>query len=207
MNYFKNHNGTKNPSAIWVLIGLNTLVFLLESYNDVSNQVRGVVPGARRTLANATVESTQLVPFEFVANPREEWPTLISSMFTHANFPHLMFNMLSLYQFGRPLNSALGPWKVLLIYFLGGIGSNVIYTLRHKESSIGLVGASGAISAVMAAYFLAFAERGNLVTWGLFQVLGLLLAGNSNVSFESHIWGSLIGILVYWMVAGNKPSV
>lgn len=145
-----------------------------------------------------------LIPFEFTQNPKENASTLVSSMFTHANFSHLIFNMFALYQFGRPLEHVYGFVKTLIIYFGSGIGANIMYTLTHSEQEIGLVGASGAISGVMAAYFLEFLETRDMTSWLLFQVGGAILASQSDVSYASHIWGFIFGAILFGLLT---PSV
>ena len=181
---FRNHANTATPKAVWTLIALNALVFLVQS----------AFP------RQASLESTQLVPSEIVADPTRKWPTLVSSIFSHANLIHLVFNSLALYQFGRPLESAVGPWRTALLFLVGGIGSNLLYTLFHQNSNIGLIGASGGVSAILAAYFLQFGETGNLVQWGLIQLLGALLASGSGISYASHIYGSILGGLFYLLI-------
>lgn len=80
-----------------------------------------------------------------------------------------------------------------------------MYSLTHKEQQNGLLGASGAISAVMAAYFLEFADTKNMTSWLLFQLLGAFLATQSNISYSSHLWGFLFGAII-WGVLPSKSS-
>ena len=183
-NFFRNHANTATPKAVWTLIALNTLVFLVQS----------AFP------RQASLERTQLVPSDVAADPTRKWPTLVSSMFSHANLIHLVFNSLALYQFGRPLEARENPWTVSLVYLLGGIGSNLIYTLLNRDSNVGLIGASGGVSAVLAAYFLAYQETGNFAQWAMFQLLGALLSSGSGISYASHIYGSIIGALAYLLI-------
>lgn len=134
---FKNHNGTNRPNAVFLLIGLNAVSYLVQHKNEDS----------------PLYKKARLVPQAVVQHPISQSPTILSSMFTHANMAHLIFNMIALYQFGRPVEHQFGFWSLLLIFFASGIGSNLMYVLTHTDQEIGLVGASGAISGIMSAYF------------------------------------------------------
>lgn len=200
-NYFNNHNGTKPPTMIYILMGLNILVYALHVAN-MSAAVKEKLQTAPllSRLSDATLENMTLVPGEFHRTPREKWPTIVGSMFTHANLAHLLFNMAALYKFGRPLEHAMGAARVFLIYMVSGLGTNLVYALANKRSDVGIVGASAAISGISAAYFLQYADRRNMQTWLMFQITGALLAQGSGVSFVSHLIGFAIGALVYVML-------
>lgn len=184
---FKNHSGTRLPKAVFLLIGLNSLLYLMQ-------------PSREKGMSKTQSLRGALIPSELTRNPRENAGTVVSSMFTHANLSHLLFNMLALYQFGRPLENVYGFWKTLLIYFGSGVGANLMYTLTHTEQNIGLVGASGAISGVMSAYFLEFLETKDMTQWLLFQVGGALLASQSEISYSSHIWGFIFGAILFGLL-------
>ena len=168
MDLFKNHANTQSPSAIWLLIGLNTLVFILQVLNRYSTQggasgeiepTKGTLQAAlQQVVKHGNIEDLALVPSHLYNRPVENAPTLVSSMFAHANLSHLLLNMLGLYQFGRPLQSKLGFWKTLAIYLAGGVGSNLIYSLTHPTSDTGLIGASAGVSAVLMAYLVEFGK-------------------------------------------------
>jgi membrane associated rhomboid family serine protease len=205
-SYFENHVGTKQPIMIFLLMGLNILVYALHVINQ-----RGAPWSTLRDsllvstaplgkLADATLENMALIPSDFYQAPGEEWKTLIGSMFTHANIAHLAFNMAALYRFGRPLEHAIGPGSVFLIYMVSGILTNLIYALGNRKSQVGIVGASAAISGIGAAYFLEYADQRNMKTWLMFQIAGALLAQGSGVSFVSHLIGFAVGAIVYLLL-------
>jgi len=206
-NYFNNHNGTKPPTMIFILMGLNILVYALHVANmknapwaEAVKEKLQKAPPLLSSLSEATLETMTLVPGDFYRAPREKWPTIVGSMFTHANLAHLLFNMAALYKFGRPLEHALGPLRVLLIYMASGLGTNLIYAVGNRKSQVGIVGASAAISGISAAYFLEYADRRSMRTWLMFQITGALLAQGSGVSFVSHLIGFAIGALVYTLL-------
>jgi len=215
--YFENHGGTKPPVMIFLLMGLNILVYALHALNSPDSKAsrplaqlrKSILDGSGRLgqtigLGEATLENMTLVPTEFYRAPGEQWKTLIGSMFTHANLAHLLFNMAALYKFGRPLEHVLGGLKVFTIYMVSGIMTNLIYATTNRKSPIGIVGASAAISGIGAAYFLEYADRRNMQTWLMFQIVGALLAQGSGVSFVSHLIGFAVGAIVYLLLKHFK---
>jgi len=82
--------------------------------------------------------------------------TIFSSMFMHGGFTHIIFNMWFLWIFGDNIESVLGHKKYLLFYFLCGIGAGLSQIQIDPESTIPMVGASGAIAGVLGAYLFRF---------------------------------------------------
>lgn len=82
--------------------------------------------------------------------------TVFSSMFLHAGLEHLLGNMLYLFVFGRALETALGRWMFLLVYLMCGVIALVGQTLWDINSTVPMVGASGAIAGLMGGYLLLF---------------------------------------------------
>lgn len=95
-----------------------------------------------------------------------------TSVFLHADFWHLFYNMLFLWAFGRRVEDACGPWRYLVFYLLAGMIANLASAaLNPGRADIPGIGASGAIAGVMGAYLILF--PGAMVTsfWGI----GILL--------------------------------
>lgn len=82
--------------------------------------------------------------------------TLFSSMFLHAGILHLLGNMWFLWMFGARVENRLGRSAFVLLYFLSGVGASALHYAFNIESRIPCVGASGAISGVVGAYFVLF---------------------------------------------------
>jgi len=97
-----------------------------------------------------------LVPSRIVADPLGEAFTIITSMFMHANIAHLVGNMLFLWIFGDNVEDALGHGRYLAFYFLGGIVAAFTQVATSGASPLPMVGASGAIAAVTAAYLVLY---------------------------------------------------
>lgn len=141
-----------------------------------------------------------LVPQELVAAPLSQWPRVLSSMFAHYDLLHLVFNMSALYRFGVPIEKVWGHWPLLGLYLFSGIGTNIVYTLLNRKSNVGLVGASAAISGVMAAYFFQFDDKVNMTTWLLFQILSAALALQTGISYSAHLLGFAFGAIYYFIM-------
>ena len=82
--------------------------------------------------------------------------TLVTSMFVHGGWMHIIVNMLYLWAFGRSLEDAMGHSKFLAFYLIGGIVAGIVNVLFNAYSPVPTVGASGAIAAVMGAYLIKF---------------------------------------------------
>jgi len=97
--------------------------------------------------------------------------TVISSLFMHGSWLHLLGNLAYLWVFGIKVEQRLGSVGLLVIFLLGGILANVIVALRVPQLQTPIIGASGAVSAVVGAYLGLFPRR----RIGLFLPLGLYL--------------------------------
>lgn len=138
------------PVINWILIGLNTLVFIFEeSLNPAALnrliQVFGLVP-AHLHLSN---------PLVLLGNPLP-LVTLVTHMFLHGGWFHLLSNMWILYIFGDNVEDRMGSLRYLIFYLLGGLAAASLQILVDPTSKLPSIGASGAIAAVLGAYFLLY---------------------------------------------------
>ena len=127
------------PFVTYFIIGLNVLVFIYQYF---------IIQGAQ--LSENFIYTYALIP----ANPNIF--TIFSSMFMHGGFTHIIFNMWFLWIFGDNIESVLGHKKYLLFYFLCGIGAGLSQIQIDPDSTIPMVGASGAIAGVLGAYLFRF---------------------------------------------------
>jgi len=99
-----------------------------------------------------------LVPRSLMTDPVDGWVNIFTSMFMHdpTGFMHIGGNMLFLWIFGDNVEDAMGHSRYLLFYLLGGVCAAATQTLANPTSLVPMVGASGAISAVLAAYFFLY---------------------------------------------------
>jgi membrane associated rhomboid family serine protease len=141
------------------------------------------------------------------------WLALIMSMFLHGSIPHLFGNLLFLWVFGNNVEARKGWWRYLLLYLVGGAVATAAHVAVGPNSTVPIVGASGAIAAVMGAYFVLWpSARIKTVIWlgPIFlrkvQALWLLViwvaqnlllvGGNSGVAWAAHVGGFAFGALV-----------
>jgi membrane associated rhomboid family serine protease len=161
-----------------------------------------------------------LVPRHVVLDPAGSWWTIFSSMFMHdpTNLLHIGGNMLFLWIFGDNVEDALGHVRYVLFYLLGGVAAAAAQTIVDPMSIVPMVGASGAISAVLAAYaflyprspvtvlnpvFLLWFVFGLFLTFPAWLVIGLFFVYNlwdaitnsarGGVAFVAHVGGFLAG--------------
>src|SRR5258708_7502033 len=104
------------------------------------------------TLPRSAVPAMAIVPARFADDPVAEGFTILTSMFMHAGLAHLGGNMLFLWIFGDNVEDALGHARYLAFYFIGGVVAAFWQILLSSGSRVPVVGASGAIAAVTAAY-------------------------------------------------------
>lgn len=121
--------------------------------------------------------------------------TLFSAIFIHADWLHLIGNLLFLVIFGMPAERGMGPWRFLLLYFSAGAISNLAAAASVHSTESVIVGASGAVSGVIGAYLVLF-PRARL---GLVLPLGLFLEFvRTPASLLIGIW-ALLQVLFTWV--------
>ncbi len=106
-----------------------------------------------------------VIPARFLSElgPSQLW-TLVTSMFLHGGWLHLLSNMWALYIFGDNIEDRLGPMRYLLLYLLCGAGATLLHVYLNPSSPLPVVGASGAIAGVMGAYLLSY-PRARVITF------------------------------------------
>ena len=154
--------------------------------------------------------------------------TILTSMFMHGGFLHIIFNMLFLWVFGNNVEDAMGRVKFLLFYLAGGAAAVYAQSVIDPSSTVPTIGASGAVAAVLGAYLLlhprarvytllfyviaplpAFAV---LAIWFLLQFLPAVgqvtapdVAGES-VAYMAHVGGFVFGLLFVRLLARKAPG-
>jgi membrane associated rhomboid family serine protease len=113
-------------------------------------------------------EGRALIPYGL--DPAPSWLTLFSHMFLHGGFMHIIGNMLFLHVFGDNIEDAMGRLRYPIFYLLCGLIAAFSHALADTSSAVPMVGASGAISGVLAAYMVLFprARIRTLVFFGWF---------------------------------------
>lgn len=199
------------PVVTWSLIGINLLIFIWQI--SLPEQAARQAVYAFGMIPAVVFGVTPLDPAIAVV---PGWTTVFTSMFLHGSLMHLLGNMLFLWIFGDNVEDALGSIRFALFYLLCGIGAAMTQGLLNVASEIPMIGASGAISGVLGAYFLLYplANVRTLIFLGFFVTmihvpallvlglwfLGQLLSGamtpasQAGVAFWAHIGGFVAGV-------------
>ncbi|WRS31193.1 rhomboid family intramembrane serine protease [Actinomycetaceae bacterium MB13-C1-2] len=126
---------------------------------------------------------------------------LVTAAFVHANFTHLLFNMLMLYLVGSSVERALGWWRYLAVYLLSAVGGSMLIIgwllVQPQSAATWTVGASGALYGLLAA-ILVLQRRAGMSTTSILVLLAVNLIYSftmSNVSWQAHVGGFLMGLL------------
>ena len=102
------------------------------------------------------INSWGLVPTRFWAAPQTAWVTIFSAMFLHGGWFHIVSNMWILFIFGDNVEDRMGGERYLVFYLLSGVAAGLLQAFLLPESSVPMVGASGAIAGVLGAYLVLF---------------------------------------------------
>ncbi len=133
--------------------------------------------------AGAFIYSWGIVPRRLLESGPSDWVTILSSMFLHGGWTHIIGNMLYLYIFGDNVEDAMGHLPYLVFYLICGSGAAWAHVLTNASSSVPTVGASGAIAGVLGAYLVLYPRAGvlTLVPLGFFlqviRIPALLVLG------------------------------
>lgn len=139
------------PVMTFTIITVNVLAFLLElglpqgAQNDLI-YLFGLVPARYTHPAWA----------EFVGLPLDNYWPFLTNLFLHGGWLHIIANMWFLYLFGDNVEDRMGPVRFLLFYLLAGAAANFVHFVVNRDSTMPVIGASGAIAGVMAAYMRLF---------------------------------------------------
>jgi membrane associated rhomboid family serine protease len=191
------HRSRGFPFVTTLVILVNSYIFLLE------------LAGGDRF-----VYTWSVIPLRIVHG--HHLITLVSSMFMHAGWMHIIGNMVYLWAFGPAIEDAMGHVPFLIFYLTGGVASMMAQVLGDPHSTIPCLGASGAIAAVMGAFIITF-PRDRIRTllffviffrvsyipavfligfWFLMQVLNfgaVATVRTGGVAYLAHIGGFLFG--------------
>ena len=188
------------PLATVLVIAANFLVFFLELSGG-----------------DTFINRWSLVPAAIVAG--RDWITIVTAMFMHAGWVHILGNMLFLWVFGPTIEDVMGSGRYLLFYLLGGLAATAAQVLIDPSSTVPNLGASGAIAAVMGAFLITY-PRDRIRTvlmlgwfvritvlpaivmvgvWFLLQLISqvgaLAATDQGGVAYMAHIGGFLFGMI------------
>jgi membrane associated rhomboid family serine protease len=190
------------PVITILIIVVNGLVFVLELAGG-----------------EAFVTRWSVIPADIAAG--HHWITVLTAMFMHGSWLHIIGNMVFLWAFGPEIEDAMGPLRYLVFYVLGGIAAMLAQVVVSPQSTVPNLGASGAIAAVMGAFLITY-PRDRIksvlfIGWfghitfipaalliGLWFVIQLFSAGSvagtaqaktGGVAYLAHIGGMIFGAI------------
>lgn len=199
------------PAALAILVAVMVGLFVLQRLGD----------------QGAVQDAFGFVPLELAQG---RWSGLITSMFVHGGWPHVMLNAMGALAFGAPVVRLLGSdfagaLRFYAFYTVCGVLSALGYAAVHANDPVILIGASGAVSGLMGAASRLIERRGELsgfasrtvvgmgVTWVIINVVmgfGALdaVSGGAPVAWEAHLFGYAAGLLLIGpaaRLAGRRP--
>ena len=209
----KDDNPTySTPIITYFIIGICIVVFLLELSSP--NYKSGAIFYSWGVIPASLIHNLQL-PDEVYRVPPTI--TLFTSMFMHGGFMHLIGNMLYMWIFADNIEDGLGKIKFIIFYLLSGIAAALTQVYMNTESTIPMVGASGAIGGVLGAYIVNYPKAKVLVLiplgffsqivkvpavfvlgiWFLLQFISSAATNSAGggVAYGAHIGGFLFGAI------------
>jgi len=213
-------NSLKRIKLQYVTIGLIALDVIVYFLTSVSEQVTTATVYGLGYIPSVVFDRVELPP-ELRILPEDL--TYITYAFLHGDLFHLGGNMLFLWVFGDNVEDALGHFKFLIFYLLCAVAGAWLHGLLAPDSEVPLIGASGAIAGVVAAYLilhprvkiwiLAFGRIPlripayiTLMLWILFQFTMFAIGGDDQISFACHVGGIVAGaVLVVFLRSRDVP--
>ncbi len=203
-----------------ILILVNVVAFFLEN-----------TPAGQATIASFALIPTELFQVRIVGGavlgpdqplPVPEALTLVTYQFLHSDILHLLSNMLFLWVFGDNIEDAVGHFKFLVFYLACGIAGGLAHAWMQASSNLPLIGASGAVAGVIAAYLilhprvrvwvLAFrfiplriSAAWVLGVWAVTQIIMIALAPGDQVAWWAHVGGMVAGAVLILIL--RRPGV
>ncbi len=207
------------PWATLLVIVANTLIFLLMQ----------LLPPSTRT---GIYYTGGIIPYHLtVLGGWSAWLTILSSMFLHGGWSHLIGNMIFLWVFGDNIEDRFGPLGFLALYLLSGAVAGLTQVVFNPLSEVPIIGASGAISGIAGAYLLLFPKArirvlftviifwrvvevraaAFLIIWFLWQliqgVVSLSTTSGGGVAWFAHVGGFATGLILAILFGGRRRQI
>jgi membrane associated rhomboid family serine protease len=175
------------------------------------------------------VNRWSVIPAEIVAG--RHWITILTAMFMHGGWLHIIGNMVFLWAFGPEIEDAMGPLRYLAFYLLGGLVATAAQIAMSASSTVPNLGASGAIASVMGAFIVTFPRDRikTLLFLGFFVMVTMIPAAlliglwiltqlfsqvgsvanvqSGGVAYMAHIGGFFFGAITAKLFEGSRSVV
>ena len=199
----------KKPLCNWIILFFCIIIYVYQQNLDYHQEQKlilsfGMIP--------SVIFKIKELPDELIKIP--SYMSLVSSMFLHGGWMHLIGNMAYLYIFGDNIEDVMGKVRFLIFYSLCGIFAALAQAFVNIHSDIPMIGASGAVSGILGAYLILYPQKKIRVFfwfiiffktfkipamfviggWILIQFFSLNNSENSNVAYAAHIGGFIAGL-------------
>jgi rhomboid family protein len=222
---YHDENQTKRtPYVTYAIIGINVLVWLLVQGAGSPMALAwsvcelGLIPGELTGLLPPGTPFPIGEGLVCLTDPGRQFMNVVTSMFLHGSWMHMLGNMWFLWIFGNNIEDSMGHARFVAFYLLSGVAAAMLQVVVDPDSVIPMVGASGAISGVMGAYLMlyprvrvwalvpigiipisiALPAWTMLLYWAAIQFLGGLFGmmgeERGGVAFWAHLGGFLAGL-------------
>jgi membrane associated rhomboid family serine protease len=199
---------TRFPLVTATIVAVNVLIFFVEL-----------------VVGDSFVSRWSVIPADIVAG--HGWITVLTAMFMHSSWSHIIGNMVFLWAFGPEVEDLMTPRRYLAFYLLGGLAATLAQVATNPGSTVPNLGASGAIAAVMGAFLVTYPRdkiRSLLVifvfvrvtyipaailigVWALTQFLNLgavVPESTGGVAYAAHVGGFIFGTVAARLFEGRQ---
>jgi membrane associated rhomboid family serine protease len=225
--YHDENETERTPIVTFALIGLCVLAWVLVqgagsekavaesvcNYGLIAGELTGgAAPGQGFPMSETTV---------CVVDQGPEYMSIVTSMFLHGGWMHLIGNMWFLWLFGNNIEDSMTRPRFVVFYLLCGVAAAMLQVMSDPSSTVPMIGASGAISGVMGAYLVLYPKVKvytlvplgffsttyplpawvMLLYWIVLQLVGGFGAGEGGVAFWAHVGGFVAGIALVKLFA------
>ena len=222
----------RTPFVTYALIAINVIVWFLElsggeafinGFSTVPFEITNNTDLVGQQVVNA---GGQNVAIELYPGPKPIQLTLLTAMFMHASWMHIIGNMVYLWIFGDNIEDRLGHAKFLLFYLICGFAASFAHIVFGPDSVIPSLGASGAIAGVLGSYLMLFPRRNvrvlvarmivNMPAWmvlglwiglQIFSQIGVSGGQSSGVAYLAHIGGFFAGVILTFLFGAHRKPI
>jgi membrane associated rhomboid family serine protease len=205
-----------------ILVNVAAWLFELSLGVDLSTLRYGAIPAwVLHGISDGAIRLPDIGRVAVHTGVPQPW-TVLTAMFMHGSWMHIIGNMWFLWIFGDNVEDAMGRIKYLVFYLLCGVAAAAAQILSQPDSTIPMVGASGAIAGVLGAYLILYPRARVRCLWILIifitfiRVPAWLLLGlwfisqffipGAGVAWMAHVGGFIAGMALVWIFARRRPK-